>query len=43
MTDFNNYGVVSLLSTSYNILWNIPLSMLSPYMEEIIGGHQSWF
>jgi hypothetical protein len=31
--------VLSLLSTSYKILSNIPLSRLSPYTDEVIGGH----
>jgi hypothetical protein len=38
-TDCNNYCGVSLLSTS-NILSNILLSWLSPYIGEIIGDHQ---
>jgi hypothetical protein len=39
-TDCNNYRGISLLSTSYNILSNILLSLLSPYIDEIIGDHQ---
>jgi hypothetical protein len=42
-TDCNNYHGISLLSTSYNILWNILLSRLSPYVDEIIGYHQCGF
>jgi hypothetical protein len=42
-TDFNNYCVVSLLSSSYNILSNILFSRLSPCIREIIGDHQCWF
>jgi hypothetical protein len=42
-TDFNNYRGISLLSTSYNILSNILLSRLSPYVDEIIGDHQCGF
>jgi hypothetical protein len=38
-TDCNNYRGISLLSTSYKYLSNIPLSRLSPYMDEIIGDH----
>jgi hypothetical protein len=38
-TDCNNYHAISLLSTSYNILSNILLSWLSPYINEIIGDH----
>jgi hypothetical protein len=39
----NNYRGISLLSTSYNILSNIFLLRLSPYIEEIIEDHQCWF
>jgi hypothetical protein len=42
-TDCNNYCGISLLSTSYNILSNIRLSRLSPYIDEIIGDHQCGF
>jgi hypothetical protein len=42
-TDCNNYRGISLLSTSYKILSNILLSKLSPYTDEIIGGHQCGF
>jgi hypothetical protein len=42
-TDCNNYRGTSLLSTSYNILSNILLSRLSPYVDEIIGNHQCGF
>jgi sorting nexin-29 len=38
--DCNNYRGIPLLSTSYKILWNILLSRLSPYINEIIGYHQ---
>jgi hypothetical protein len=38
-TDCNNYCGISLLSTSYKILWDILLSRLSPYIDEIIGDH----
>jgi hypothetical protein len=41
-TDCNNYRGISLLSTSYKILWNI-LSRLVPYIDEIIGDHQCGF
>jgi hypothetical protein len=37
-----NYNGISLLSTSYNILSNILLSRLSPYVDEI-GDHQCGF
>jgi hypothetical protein len=40
-TDCNNYHEISLLSTSYKILLNILLSRLGPYVDEIIGHHQS--
>jgi hypothetical protein len=42
-TDCNNYPGISLLSTSYNILSNILLLSLSPYIDEIIGDHQCGF
>jgi hypothetical protein len=35
-SDCNNYRVISLLSTSYNILSHILLSRLGPYIDEII-------
>jgi hypothetical protein len=40
-TDFSNYRQISLLSVSYKILSNILLSRLNPYIDEIIGDHQS--
>jgi hypothetical protein len=36
-TDYNNYKGISLLSTTYRSLFNIPLSGLTPCAEEIIG------
>jgi hypothetical protein len=42
-TDCNNYHGISLLSTSYKILSNIHLSLLSSYIDEIIGDHQCEF
>jgi len=39
-TDFNNYRGVSVLPTKYKILFNILLSKLIPYSEEVIGDHQ---
>jgi hypothetical protein len=39
----NNYRGISLLSTSYNTLRNILLSMISSYIGEIIGDHQCRF
>jgi hypothetical protein len=42
-TNCSNYHVISLLSTSYNILSNALLSGLSPYIDEIIGHHQCGF
>jgi hypothetical protein len=42
-TDCNNYRGISLLTTSYNILSNILLSRLSPYIDEINGDHQIGF
>jgi hypothetical protein len=42
-TDCSNHRGISLLSTAYKILSNILLSRLTPYVEEIIGGHQCGF
>jgi hypothetical protein len=42
-TGCNNYRRMSLLSTSYNILLNILLSRLSPYVDEIIRDLQCGF
>ena len=42
-TDCSNYRDISLSSTTYKILPNILLSRLTPYAEEIIGGHQCGF
>jgi hypothetical protein len=42
-SDCSNYGGISLLSTSYNILSNILLSRLTPYAYEITEGHQCGF
>jgi hypothetical protein len=39
----NNYCGMSLLSTSCNVLPNILLSRLSPYIDDIIGDHQCGF
>jgi hypothetical protein len=39
-TDCSNYHVISLLSTSYKILSNILLLLLSPYVNEILLVHQ---
>jgi hypothetical protein len=36
----SNYRGISLLSTTYRIVFNIILSRLSPYIDEIIGGFQ---
>jgi hypothetical protein len=38
--DCTNYQGLSLLPTSYKILYNILLSRLTPYVDEIIGDHQ---
>jgi len=37
--DCSNYIGISLLPTTYNILSNILLSRLTPYVKEIIGDH----
>jgi hypothetical protein len=42
-TDCSNYRGISLLSTIYKILYNILLTRLTPYAEEIIGDHQCGF
>ena len=42
-TDCNNYRGISLLPTTYNILSNILLSRLIPYVKEVIGDHQCGF
>jgi hypothetical protein len=42
-TDCNNYWGISLLSTAYRILSNIPLARLTPYVSEIIGDHLCGF
>ena len=36
-TDCSNYRGISLLPTTYKILYNIMLSRLTPYAEEILG------
>jgi hypothetical protein len=42
-TDCSNYRGISLLSTSYKILFNILHSRLSPNIDEIIGVHECEF
>ena len=42
-TDCSNCRGISLLSTTYKILFNILLSRLTPYVEEIIEDHQCGF
>jgi len=42
-TDYNNYRGISLLPTTYKSLFNILLSRLIPYAEEVIGDHQCGF
>ena len=39
-TNCSNYRGISLLLTSYQILSNIILGRLTPYVDEIIGDHQ---
>jgi hypothetical protein len=41
--DCNFYHSISLLSTSYKMLSNIPLSKLSQYIDEIIWDNQCGF
>ena len=38
-TDCNNYRGISLLPTTYKILYNNLFSRLTPYAEEITGDH----
>ena len=42
-TDCTNYRGISLLSSTYKILSNVLPSRLTPYAEEITGGHQCGF
>jgi hypothetical protein len=42
-TDYNNYHGIFLLSTAYNILSNILLARLTPYVNEVIGDDQCGF
>ena len=42
-TDCSNYRGISLLTTTYKMLFNILLARLTPYAEEIIGDHQCGF
>jgi len=42
-TDCSNYRGISFLPNMYKILFNILLSRLTPYSEEIIGDHQYRF
>ena len=39
----SNYRVMSLLPTTYKIVYNILLSRLTPYAEEIFGDRQCGF
>jgi len=41
--DCNNYKGISLLPTTYRILFNILLSRLIPCAKEIIGDHECGF
>jgi len=42
-TDCSNYRGVSLMPTMYKIIFNILLSRLTPYAEEINGDNQCGF
>jgi hypothetical protein len=42
-TDCSNYRGISLLSTSYKILSDVPLARLTPYADETTGDHQCGF
>jgi hypothetical protein len=41
--DCNNYRGISLLSASYKIVFNVILTKLSPYVQEITGDHPCGF
>jgi hypothetical protein len=43
LVDISVAQFVSLLSTAYKILYNILLTRLTPYVNEIIGDHQCGF
>ena len=42
-TDCNNYRGITLLPTTYKILYNILHSRLIPYAKEVVGDHQCCF
>jgi len=42
-TDFNNYRGITVLPSTYKILSNILLSMITPKAEKIIWDHQCGF
>jgi hypothetical protein len=42
-TDCRNHRGISILPTTYKILFNIMLSRLTPYTEELNGDHQCGF
>ena len=42
-TECSSYGDISLFPTTYKILFNIQLSRLTPYAEEVIEAHQCGF
>jgi hypothetical protein len=42
-TDCSNYRGISLLSISYKIVFNILLSRLSPYIDDMTGDYQCGF
>jgi hypothetical protein len=42
-TDCHNHRGISLLSTAYNVLSNILLARLTPYVNDVIGDHQCGF
>ena len=42
-TDCSNYRGISLVSTTYKIIFNVLMSRLTPYAEESIGVRQCGF
>jgi len=41
-TDYSNYREVSLLPIMFRMLFNVLVSQLTPYKDEITGNHQWW-
>jgi hypothetical protein len=43
MLSFSNYRGILLVSITYNTLYNILLSRLTPYVEKIIGDRHIYY